>query len=118
MVFAAIRVRGTLDIKPDIRKTLQGLRLNRVNHCALIDDNSSSKGMLQMVKDYTTWGEISQETLIKLISSRGMLMGDKLLSVEYLHSATSFKTIDALAKAIVEGQFLYRDIPDVKPIFR
>ncbi len=31
---------------------------------------------------------------------------------------TPHKTIDAMASAIVAGSFHYKDIPDVKPIFR
>jgi len=89
-----------------------------VNHCALIEENPVSKGMLQMVKDYTTWGELSSETLIKLIESRGRLMGDKPVSDEYLQASTSFKTIKDLAKALIDNKALYKDLPEIKPLFR
>lgn len=105
-------------MKPDIRKTLRLLRLNKVNHCVLLEENLVSKGMLQMAKDYTTWGVISSETLEKLIVSRGKLSGDKAVTDEYLSSSTSFKTIKQLASAITEKKFMYRDIPEVKPLFR
>lgn len=118
MVFAVVRVRGTLNIKPDIKKTLRLLRLTRVNHCVLLEENAVYKGMLQMVKDYTTWGEIPEEIVAKLITSRGMLMGDKPITDEYVKSATSFGTITKLAKAMTENQFKYAEIPEVKPVFR
>ena len=70
MVYAVVRVRGTVNIKPDIRKTLELLRLTRTNHCVLVEENEIYKGMLQKVKDYTTWGELSKDTLNKLMKSK------------------------------------------------
>ena len=117
-MFAVVRVRGTVNVNPDITKTLQLLRLTRVNHCVLLEENDVYKGMLQMVKDYTTWGEIDKETLTKLITARGMLMGDKPVTAEYLKSSTSFDTIEKLSAAILDQKATYKEIPDVKPLFR
>lgn len=118
MVFAVVRVRGTVNVNPDIKKTLQYLRLTRANHCVLIEENPVYKGMLQMVKDYATWGEINKETLEKLITSRGKLMGDKPLTAEYLKSATSYPSIEKLSEAILANKAKYKEIPEVKPVFR
>lgn len=118
MVFAIVRVRGSVNMKPDIKKTLHLLRLTRVNHCVLVEENDVYKGMLQMVKDYTTWGEIDKETLTKLITARGMLIGDKPVTAEYLKSATSFESIEKLSAAILDNKMKYKEIPDVKPLFR
>jgi large subunit ribosomal protein L30 len=118
MVFAVIRVRGTVNIIPDIKHTLGLLRLNRVNHCVLIEENKVMKGMLQVIKDYVTWGEINDEGLSKLIIARGMIKGDKKLTDEYIKSSTSFNSIEKLSKSIIENKFKYIDIPDVKPLFR
>ncbi|MDG6228629.1 MAG: 50S ribosomal protein L30 [Candidatus Thermoplasmatota archaeon] len=118
MVYAVIRVRGTVNIKPSIKKTLELLNLTRANHCVLVDENKSAKGMLQIAKDYVTWGEIDLETLSKLLEARGRLIGDKPLTDVYVQSATSFKTMDAMAKAIIDKKFIYKELPEVKPIFR
>jgi large subunit ribosomal protein L30 len=118
MVYAAIRIRGSVNVKPNIKHTLQLLRLNRVNHCVLIEENKVMKGMLQVIKDYVTWGEINNEELSKLISLRGKIKGDKKLTDEYIKSSTSFDNISKLSKSIIENKFNYRDIPDVKPLFR
>ena len=117
-MYAVIRVRGLIDIRPDIKKTMQLMRITRTNHCAILPETPSSKGMLQMVKDYTTWGEISPETLTKMLKTHGRLVGDKPLTEEYLASSTSFKTIEALSKALMDNSFVYKDIPEVKPLFR
>ena len=118
MVFAVIRVRGIVNVNPDIKRTLELLRLTKVNHCALLEENKVYKGMLQMVKDYATWGELDKETLPKLIESRGMLVGDKEITEEYVKSATSYDTIEKLSQAILDNKFKYKEIPDVKPLFR
>jgi large subunit ribosomal protein L30 len=118
MVYAVIRVRGTVNIKPDIKKTMQMLRLTRANHCVLLEENAVYKGMLQMVKDYTTWGEINKETLIKLLSTRGKLIGDKPLTEEYLKKAAPYHSFEKLSEAILENKVNFKDIPEVKPLFR
>jgi len=41
MVFAAVRIRGIVNVKPDIKRTLQLFRLTRSNHCVLLEENAS-----------------------------------------------------------------------------
>jgi len=118
MVFAVVRIRGTVNVKPDVKHTLSLLRLTRVNHCVLVEENEVYKGMLQMAKDYATWGEINKETVAKLIASRGMLSGEKNITDDYVKSATPYDTIDQLSKAIIDKKFTYREIPDIRPLFR
>lgn len=118
MVIAAIRVRGTVNVKPDIKHTLRLLCLTKVNHCVILEENKIINGMLQIVKDYTTWGEINKETLINLIKNRGKISGDKTITDEYVKSATSYDKIENLSQAIMEHKFNYKELPEVKPLFR
>jgi len=118
MTYAAIRIRGTVNVNPDIKKTLQLLNLTRANHCVLLEEKPNIKGMLQVAKDYITWGELEKDALTNLITLRGKLEGDKELTEDYLKSATSYKSIDKLSQAIIDNKFKYKDIPKVKRIFR
>ena len=118
MTYAAVRVRGTVNVNPDIKRTLQLLNLTRANHCVLLEEKPSIKGMLQVAKDYVTWGEIEKDVLSKLISSRGKIEGDKELTDDYIKSATSYDGVNKLSQAIIDNKFKYKDIPNVKPIFR
>jgi len=118
MVYAVIRVRGTVNVKPDIKKTMDLLRLTHANHCVLLEENDVYKGMLQMVKDYTTWGEINKETLSKLLSMRGRLIGEKPLTKEYLKKATSYESFEKLSEALLDNTVRYKEIPEIKPYFR
>lgn len=115
-MIAVIRVRGTTGVRPDIAETMNMLRLNRINHAVIIHENPSYKGMLQKVKDYITWGEIDEETLAQVIAKRGRLPGGDKLTDEYLKENTSYKSIEDLAKAVVEGDKL--EDAGVKPVFR
>ena len=118
MTFAVIRVRGTLRVKPDIKETLKLLRLNQVNHCVIIPESVEYKGMLQKTKDYVTWGEIDEDSLKNLISTRGRAIGDKPITDGYIKSSSSFKGIDELAVSLIKGDTKYKDIDGVKPLFR
>lgn len=118
MLFSVIRIRGRINVRNDIERTLQMLRLTRVNHCVLVNDTDSYKGMLKKAKDYITWGEINKETLIELIKRRGRLIGDKPITEDYIKASTNFNSIEELADALLDGEVKYKDLPNVKPIFR
>ncbi len=118
MAYAVIRVRGQPDVSYDIEYTMGLLGVNKVNHCAIVPENASTKGMLQKVKDYTTYGEINAETLAELIRVRGRLSGDRNITDEYLAANSDFKTVDELAKAIIENDYRMKDVEAAKPVFR
>lgn len=76
-VFAVIRVRGSVDLKADVIRTLEQLRLDRANHCVLVPKEPSFAGMLEKAKHYITWGEASKDMLERLIAKRGGTPGGK-----------------------------------------
>lgn len=118
VLYAVIRVRGVVNVKPKIAKTLALLRLTRNNHCVLLEQTKEIKGMLQQVKDYVTWGEITEKTLSALLQKRGRLTGDHPFTDEFVSSATSSKTITDLTKALLDGSLHLKEIPELKPVFR
>lgn len=118
MTYAVIRVRGKPDVNCDIEYTMGLLGLTRVNHCVIVPENDSSKGMLQVVKDYCTWGEVSEETLAAMIRARGKVSGDKDIDDEYLKANSEFATVEDMAKAIIENNYRMKDVDGAKPVFR
>lgn len=68
---AVVLVRGEIDLEQPLKKTLRLLGLHRKNHCVVVDDAPITKGMLAKVKDYVTWGVVTEETYNELISKRG-----------------------------------------------
>jgi large subunit ribosomal protein L30 len=105
-MFAAIRIRGRVGLKNDIKYTLDQLRLRTKMHCILVKDDSCMKGMLFKVKDYITWGEIDDDTLKSLIMKRGRKEANARLTEK--EALEVFDKVKATAK-----------VPDeVKPVFR
>jgi large subunit ribosomal protein L30 len=68
---AVIRIRGTTGVKSKIARTLVILHLFKRNTCTVIEDRPEMVGMLQVVKDFVTWGEIDDETYKLLAEKRG-----------------------------------------------
>ena len=68
---AVVRVRGSVNLRKEVRDTLNLLRLYRKNFCIVVEDTPSSKGMIKKVKDYITYGEIDDETYKLLVEKRG-----------------------------------------------
>lgn len=111
-MIAVIRIRGRVGVRKEIADTLRMLRLHRKHHCTLWKLNDSVKGMLQKVKDYVTWGEISEEILKKLLEKRGRKIGDKRLGKEEVE-----KLIEEIKNSPLQpGKILMSH--DIKPVFR
>ncbi|MGC9445247.1 MAG: 50S ribosomal protein L30 [Candidatus Methanospirareceae archaeon] len=119
-MFAIIRLRGDVNVSPDIKYTLELLRLHRVNHCVLAEENEYSRGMIRKVKDYVAWGEISEDMLESLLRNRGRLTGGKRLSEAVIHDKTSKTSFTELAQALRCGQITMKELTaqGIKPIFR
>ncbi len=71
MKIAIVRIRGRRNLKPKIKKTLELLRVNRTNHCVLVEDTPQMKGMIEVCKDYIAYGPVSEETVFRLLRKRG-----------------------------------------------
>lgn len=71
MKIAVLRIRGRRKIAPRIKKTLELLRLERPNHCVLVEDTPQNKGMLRHVKDYVAYGPVDEDTIYSLLYKRG-----------------------------------------------
>ncbi len=119
-MFAIIRLRGDVNVNPDIRYTLGLLRLHKVNHCVLAEENEYSRGMIKKVKDYVAWGEISEETLVAMLQNRGRLQGGKRLTEENIRETTSVGTFKELAQALRSGEITSKELAaqGIKPVFR
>lgn len=114
---AVVRVRGVGDASPQIEKTLELLHLNRNCHITLVDDRPSFIGMLKKVKNFVTWGEITKENIFLLFNKRGRLVGDKNLDDEYAQRV-GYKNLEELAEATHQLKLEFKNLPEMKPVFR
>ncbi len=113
----AIKIRGTIRASKKVRETLQMLRLNNTNNAVFIEDTPSFLGMLNIVRHYVTWGEPSKESIRLLIEKRGRLLGDKKIDDSYIKKI-GYSSLSELATEIFNCQIKYRDLQNVKPVFK
>jgi large subunit ribosomal protein L30 len=105
--YAVVRVRGSVNVPREVRDTLKMLRLTRVNHCTVIPKSPDYDGMLRKAQSFITWGELTKETLEKLVAKRGRIKGDERLSGK--------EGKEASKKIIKDGSM--KD-SGIKPVFR
>jgi large subunit ribosomal protein L30 len=117
-MYAIIRLRGSVNTKPDIKDTLRMLRLNQINHCVVVPDTPNYRGMIQKVKDYVAFGPINGETLALIMENRGRLVGGDRLTDEYVAKNSGFKSIKDFAGAVTSGNAKISDLPGLNPVFR
>ncbi len=116
-LIAVVRIRGRVNVKPEIRRTLEMLYLRRKFWATLVPLTDSYRGMLHKVKDYSTYGEIDEPTLLTLLRERGELKMGGSLSDEWLSSNTDFSSIEELAKALLSKRVYLHKLGWIKPYF-
>ncbi|HOD89742.1 MAG TPA: 50S ribosomal protein L30 [archaeon] len=114
-MYAIVKVRGNIGVRNDVIHNLKLLNLTRVNHCVLFQETEKIKGMLKKGKDYITWGEISKETLQKLLYKRGKVYKDKKL-VDF-KDVYDLKKTQEISTQLLEGKVKLKDL-NIKPVFR
>ena len=92
---AVIQLRGFGHTPGKIVDTLRMLNLERKNHCVIVEDTPSNRGMLRKVKDYITWGEITDDVFKELVLKRGK---------EYKHHHQDSKKLYHYASLQVDGK--------------
>lgn len=115
---AVVRIRGTVDTGYNVKRTMELLRLNRNNHCVIIDDRPTFTGMLQHAKDFITWGEVNEEAVKKLIEKRGRLAGNLRIDNDYVKNNSDFNSVDEFINKFLKFEAEISDIKDLKPVFR
>jgi large subunit ribosomal protein L30 len=91
-LIAAIRIRGQVGVRKDIKGTLELLKLNKKHHCIVVKENPSFIGMFKKCKDFITWGEISENVLLELIKKRGRKGNKRLTEDEALKLLEEIKS--------------------------
>lgn len=115
---AIVRIRGHAKIRHDAVETLEFLKLNRVNHCVVLPQNATTVGMLQVVKDYVTWGELGHELLARMLFQKGEIVGGHRLTDAYVKDNSKYPSILSLAKAVDKGEARLTDVKGLKPVIR
>jgi large subunit ribosomal protein L30 len=119
-MWVVIRLRGRCGVYWKVRGTLEMLRLRAPWNCVLLPETPSFKGMLEVVKDWVTWGEIERPVLVELLRKRlrAVGQGNKRVEESELEELTGFASFEELADALLTGKLRLKDIKGVKPVFR
>ncbi len=118
MTYAVVRLRGKHDLPDAVDDTLRMLHLTRQNHCVIVPETDTTRGMLQVVKDYVTWGEVDAEVLAKLLLRRGRAVGDKPIDDGFVKAHSKFKSIWDLSQALAKGDASIKDVEGLRPVLR
>ncbi|HII39644.1 MAG TPA: 50S ribosomal protein L30 [Thermoplasmata archaeon] len=118
MTYAVIRLRGKHDLRRDVEDTLKMLHLTRQNHCVIVPQDPTYTGMLKVVKDFVTWGEVDEQTLAKALLRRGRAVGDKPIDDAFVKSHSQYKSVWDLSQAVAKGEARIKDVTDLRPVLR
>ncbi|ORD94507.1 RL7 [Enterospora canceri] len=67
----AVQIRSQCGINPKTKKTMELLRLTKINRCVILKNNECIRKMLQISKDYIAYGTVDYQMLRKLVYNRG-----------------------------------------------
>ncbi|MEM3138483.1 MAG: uL30 family ribosomal protein, partial [Thermofilaceae archaeon] len=98
-LLAVILIRSPTDRRPEERKTLELLKLNKKFNCVIVPDTLSIRGMLKVLENVVTYGEIDKNILVALIEKRGRLDGNKKIQSDYLKKL-GYDNFEKLAEAL------------------
>lgn len=102
-MLAAVRVRGSPDVRGTIGETLRQIGLPSVNNCVLLGGDESTVGRLRAVKDYVTWGELDVKGA-EILLGRADTSTRKPLIEERLEDVTGYPSIGDLAEDLASGK--------------
>lgn len=104
----AIQIKSQNGVAPKMKKTLQLLRLKKINNCVILKNNQCIRKMLQIAKDSVAYGYISYDMLRELVYKRGHGKMDKStvkLTNEAIETAFKgkYRCIEELLEVIYRG---------------
>ncbi|QSW99184.1 50S ribosomal protein L30 [Haloterrigena alkaliphila] len=108
---AIVQVRGEVNRQEDVQDTLEMLNIHSVNHCALVPETDTYRGMITKVNDFVAYGEPDQDVLETLLEKRAEPLEGKQSDVdeEWLADNTEYDDFAALAEALLDEETTLRD---------
>jgi large subunit ribosomal protein L30 len=115
---AVVQIRGEVNMDQDVRDTLSMLNIHKVNHCALVPESETYRGMITKVNDFVAHGEPEQDVLETVLSKRGQpLEGSDDVDDAWIADNTDYDDIADLAGALLDDETTLRE-QGLTPVLR
>jgi large subunit ribosomal protein L30 len=114
--YLVVRMSGQINVPYWAKTTLQLLKLDKKFRATIIPAKENTLGMLDRIKHYISWQEVSADIAKELFSKKGRKEGYKKISNEDL-TKLGFKSIDELASSVSEGKLSMNKLKPIKPWF-
>ncbi|MFQ5997990.1 MAG: 50S ribosomal protein L30 [Candidatus Bathyarchaeia archaeon] len=114
---AVVRIRGLVNVRRDMKETMNMLHLARPNNATLIPSIPQTLGMLQLAKDHITWGEVNKDTLTRMLEDRAESANGEKLDSEKIQSL-GFTSASELASALLQDSVRLTRLKGISPVFR
>ncbi|RRJ30309.1 50S ribosomal protein L30 [Halocatena pleomorpha] len=101
---ALVQLRGEIDMSQGVEDTMSMLNLGRVNHCTLVPETDTYRGMVTKVNDWVAHGQPSADTVELVIATRGETLDGDEIDEEWVAENTEYDSIEALAAALVDEE--------------
>jgi|SRR3989344_6900488 len=69
-MLAIIRIRGSVGTRTGIEQTLVQLGLKKNHACVVVPQTPTYAGYIQKIKDYVTWGAVSEDVVKKMLAAK------------------------------------------------
>jgi large subunit ribosomal protein L30 len=115
MAYLVVRIKGTVNIPQQAKKTLDSLNLDKRFRATIVPEGTEYLGMLRRVKEEVAWTKADAIIVKELLEKRGRKTGYKPITKPDLPK--EYNSIDQLASAIAENKVTMSKLGGIKPWF-
>jgi large subunit ribosomal protein L30 len=107
---ALVQLRGEVNQSQAVRDTLEMLNLHKVNHCVLVPETPTYRGMITKVNDWVAHGTPTAEAVATVLRKRAEpAEGNEAVDEAWLAEHTDYDSFEALAEALVDEETTLRE---------
>jgi large subunit ribosomal protein L30 len=115
---AIVQLRGDVNMSEAVEDTLAMLNVHRVNHCTLVPETDTYRGMITKVNDYVAHGEPSVDVVETVLRTRAEPEeGSADVDDAFVAENTDYDDVAALAAALVDEETTLRE-QGLSPVLR
>jgi large subunit ribosomal protein L30 len=115
MAYLVVRIKGTVNIPQQAKRTLDGLNLDKRFRATIVPESAEYLGMLRKVKDEVAWARADVSIVKELLEKRGRKSGYRPITKPDLPK--EYNNMDDLASAIAENKVAMSKLEGIKPWF-